>query len=461
MLTGTLVTVASFIPIGLNSSNAGEFTFTLFVVIAVSLLLSWIVAVLFTPLLGVTLLPKTMKKHHDEPGRLAPMFSARARRRHALALADHRRDGRRCSASRSSACSSSQQQFFPSSDRTELLVDFTLPQNASIAETKAQMDRFEATLAGDPDIDHWSLLCRPGRGAVRALASTLSRRTRTYGQIVIVTKSIEARERLRAQAQGRWRGRNSSASTCYVELLAVGSAGRTAGAVPRQRARHPEGAGARAATRGAGRRRIRCVSDIGFNWNEPARVVKVDVLQDKARQLGVTSAGHRQRAQQHRRRHDHHPGARRHLSGQRRGRARAPPSGGSIETLQNLQLPGQNGQSIPLAAVATFHYELEQPIVWRRDRLPTITVQGQHRRRDPAGDGRPAARSRRCSEFVRSAAGRLSRRGRRPGRGERQVPGTDRRGRAADAVHHGDDPDDPAAELLSGCSWSWRWPRSA
>jgi multidrug efflux pump subunit AcrB len=75
MLTGTLVTVASFIPVGLNSSNAGEFTFTLFVVIAASLLLSWIVAVLFAPLLGMTLLPKTMKKHHAEPGRLGRMFS--------------------------------------------------------------------------------------------------------------------------------------------------------------------------------------------------------------------------------------------------------------------------------------------------------------------------------------------------------------------------------------------------
>ena len=69
MLTGTLVTVAGFIPVGLNSSNAGEFTFTLFVVIAVSLLVSWIVAVLFTPLLGVTILPATMKAHHEGKGR--------------------------------------------------------------------------------------------------------------------------------------------------------------------------------------------------------------------------------------------------------------------------------------------------------------------------------------------------------------------------------------------------------
>ena len=76
MLTGTLVTVAGFIPIGLNSSNAGEFTFSLFVVMAVSLLISWIVAVLFAPLLGVTLLPKALKTHHHGPG---PVLRERSR----------------------------------------------------------------------------------------------------------------------------------------------------------------------------------------------------------------------------------------------------------------------------------------------------------------------------------------------------------------------------------------------
>ena len=76
MLTGTLVTVASFIPVGLNNSAAGEFTFTLFVVIAVSLVVSWIVAVVFAPLLGVTILPKTMKHHHDQKGRVARVFPA-------------------------------------------------------------------------------------------------------------------------------------------------------------------------------------------------------------------------------------------------------------------------------------------------------------------------------------------------------------------------------------------------
>ena len=85
MLTGTLVTVAGFIPIGLNSSNAGEFTFTLFVVIAVSLIVSWIVAVLFTPLLGVTILPAKMKGHHEAKGRVSQIFT------HLLVVCMHHR----------------------------------------------------------------------------------------------------------------------------------------------------------------------------------------------------------------------------------------------------------------------------------------------------------------------------------------------------------------------------------
>ena len=94
MLTGTLITVAGFIPIGLNTSAAGEFTFSLFVVIAVSLLISWIVAVLFAPLLGVTLLPAKMKAHDAGPGPYAPWISPHLTQRHAFSLADHH--GHRC-----------------------------------------------------------------------------------------------------------------------------------------------------------------------------------------------------------------------------------------------------------------------------------------------------------------------------------------------------------------------------
>jgi multidrug efflux pump len=164
MLTGTLVTVAGFVPIGLNTSSAGEYTFTLFAVIASSLLISWVVAVLFTPLLGVTLLPKVVAARTGAPSRLRANFNT-------LLLAAMRRRWFTIGATLVLFGLSVfglrfvQQQFFPASDRPELLVDMTLPQNSSIAETKAQMDRLEAALVGDPDIERWSSYV--GRGAVR------------------------------------------------------------------------------------------------------------------------------------------------------------------------------------------------------------------------------------------------------------------------------------------------------
>lgn len=169
MLTGTLVTVSGFIPVGLNSSAAGEFTFTLFVVIAVSLVVSWIVAVVFTPLLGVTFLPKTLKSHHDNKGRVARTFSW------LLRLAMRFRwitIGLTVIAFALSVGGMGivQQQFFPSSDRPELVVDWNLPHNSSISETNRQMAQFEKeALVGNTDISHWTSYV--GQGAPRFILS--------------------------------------------------------------------------------------------------------------------------------------------------------------------------------------------------------------------------------------------------------------------------------------------------
>ena len=137
MLTGTLVTVAGFIPIGLNSSLAGEYTFSLFVVIALALLLSWVVAVLFAPLIGVVLLPRKVKRNTGEKGHGAKIFAA-------MLLAAKRWRWVTITVCLGLLVASIvglghvEQQFFPSSDRPELLVDMTLPQNSAIAETKAR-----------------------------------------------------------------------------------------------------------------------------------------------------------------------------------------------------------------------------------------------------------------------------------------------------------------------------------
>lgn len=220
MLTGTLVTVAGFVPIGLNASSAGEYTFTLFAVIAVALLLSWIVAVLFAPVIAVHILPKTLKhKSEQKKGRIAERFDS------LLHLAMRRRWTTIFLTALLFGVSLFlmkfvQHQFFPSSDRPELLVDLNLPQNSSIHETRAVMDRLEATLKDDEDIDHWSAYV--GEGAIRFyLPLDQQLQNNFYGQLVIVTKDLEARERVAARLRDRLRKDYVGIST-YVQPLEMG-----------------------------------------------------------------------------------------------------------------------------------------------------------------------------------------------------------------------------------------------
>ena len=371
MLTGTLVTVAGFIPIGLNSSNAGEFTFTLFVVIAVSLIVSWVVAVLFTPLLGVTILPAKMKGHHGEKGRLAQMFA-----RLLLVCMHHRWITVGVTVASFFVAlfgmTFVQQQFFPSSDRDELVIDWNLPQNASIADTNAQMARFEREqLQGNGTVEHWSTYV--GTGAPRfVLSFDVQTANAWFGQQVVVTKGgVKARDLVKAQFEEYLRKTFPGTDT-YVKLLEVGP---PVGRPVQYRVSGPDIAKVRDISQElAGI--VRSNPDLGnvvFDWMEPARVVKVDVLQDKARQLGVTSE-------------DIATTLNSVLEGtpitQVRdsiylvnvtGRATAVERA-SIDTLRDLQLTGLGGQSVPLGAVANLRYEIEQPTIWRRARIPTITL---------------------------------------------------------------------------------------
>jgi len=371
MLTGTLVTVAGFIPIGLNSSNAGEFTFTLFVVIAVSLVVSWIVAVLFTPLLGVTILPAKMKAHHETKGKSARRFS-----RLLVLCMQHRWTTIGVTGGAFLLALVGMQfvpqQFFPSSDRDELIIDLNLPQNASIADTNAQMARFEREqLQGNDGVDHWSTYV--GTGAPRFVLSFDVQTANTwFGQMVVVTKGgIKMRDRLKAQFD-TYLKKTFPGTDTLVKLLEVGP---PVGRPVQYRLSGPDIAKVREFSQrlAAIVRTNPHLDNVVFDWMEPARVVKVDVLQDKARQLGITSE-------------DIATTLNGVLDGtsitQVRdsiylvnvvGRATAPERA-SIDTLRDLQLIGLGGQSVPLGAVATLHYEMEQPTIWRRSRIPTITL---------------------------------------------------------------------------------------
>ena len=370
MLTGTLVTVAGFLPIGFNNSNAGEFTFTLFVVLAVSLTVSWIVAVLFTPLLGVTILPKELKKHKDHEGRFAVAFSWLLQ----LCL----RFRWVTIASTLAAFGLSvvgmlfvQQQFFPSSDRPELVVDWNLPQNSSIAETNRQMAQFEREkLKNNPDIDHWSSYV--GRGAPRFILSfDVQPDDATFGQIVIVSKGLDVRDKVKADLQN-YLQKTFPGTDAFVKALDIGP---PVGRPIQYRISGPDIQKVRElAQKTAGVVMSNpSLSGLVFDWNEPARVIKVDVLQDKARQLGVSSE-------------DIATALNGVVQGgnvtQIRdaiylvnvvGRAE-PEERSSVESLLDLQLSSSTGKSIPLSSVATFVYQLEQPTIWRRNRIPTITI---------------------------------------------------------------------------------------
>ena len=396
MLTGTLVTVAGFVPIGLNSSSAGEYTFTLFAVIASSLLISWVVAVLFTPLLGVTILPKTVPPKSEGPSRLRAGFNK------LLLLAMRRRSltiGITVALFAASVFGLGfvQQQFFPASDRPELLVDVTLPQNSSIAETKLQMDRLEAALVGDPDIERWSSYV--GQGAIRFYLPLDEQLANPFfGQVVIVTKGVDARgrvqQRLSQLARAQFVG-----TDILVHALELGP---PVGRPVQYRISGPDIQTVRSLAQkfaGVIGQNSR-ISGITYDWNEPEKVVQIKVAQDRARQLGISSQ-------------DVASMLNSVVGGsvitQVRdsiylidviGRAKDVERS-SIETYPNLQVPGRNNQTIPLPAFATIAYGLEQPLVWRRARQATITIKAS-----VTGDVTPATivseLAPRVNEFTRA-----------------------------------------------------------
>ncbi|MBO0366957.1 efflux RND transporter permease subunit [Pseudomonas shirazensis] len=370
MLTGTLVTVAGFVPIGLNASSAGEYTFTLFAVIAVALIVSWVVAVFFAPVLGVHILKANkVKEHEAKTGRVGRAFEHGLlwcmRNRwwtiigtvliFALALFSMR---------------FVQNQFFPSSDRPEILVDLNLPQNASIEETQKVVDRLEAKIKDDPDLVHWSSYI--GQGAIRFyLPLDQQLQNPYYAQLVIVSKGLEERaglmDRLRKLLREDFVGIGSN-----VQSLEMGP---------------PVGRPIQYRISGKDIDLVRKhaidlatmldsnqhIGEMIFDWNEPGKVLRVEIAQDKARQLGLSSE-------------DVANVMNSIVSGVPITQvndsiylvdviARAEDSErGSPDTLQNLQILTPNGTSIPLLSIATVRYELEQPLVWRRDRKPTITI---------------------------------------------------------------------------------------
>jgi multidrug efflux pump subunit AcrB len=370
MLSGTLVTAAGFVPIGFAQSSAGEYTFSIFAVVGIALIASWFVAVLFAPLIGMMLLRAPKSGADEQPSRIVNAYQAFLRLAIRLKWATFAVTiGAFVLAIGS--LSLVPRQFFPPSDRVELLVDVTLPQNASIHATGEAIERLDAILAANEDVERFSSYV--GRGAIRFyLPLNVQLNFPFFGQVVVVTKSIEARERLQPrleqvlaeqfpEAVGRVYPLELGPPVGWpLQYRVLGDDVDTLRDIAKELARVM---GSAADTR-----------RVNFDWMEPQRELRVAIDQDEARRLGLSSAAIASVLNSV-------------ISGSTVTQIRddiylvnvvVRQEGGqslSLEALRTLQVSLPNGRSVPLNQFATFEYGQNFPLVWRRDRVPTLIVQ--------------------------------------------------------------------------------------
>ena len=379
MLTGTLVTIAGFLPIAFAKSGAGEYTFSMFQVIAVALVVSWFVAVLFAPLIGVSILPKTLKHAGHGAGRMT-----RASRSLLVAAIHYRWLTLAITLAIFGlslfGMKFVEQQFFPASDRPEVLVDLTLPKGASIEATTAEVDRLEKLLQGDPNIERWSSYI--GQGAVRFyLPLDVQPENPYFAQLVIVAKGIAERDVLMARLRQIF---SQGFDNVLGRVQPLGLGPPVSWPIEyRVTGEDPEKVRDLAYRVAAAVRANPNTANVNYNWNEMQRAIRIQVNQDKARLLGISSES-----------------LSKAINGVVAGqtvtqlrdsiylidvvtRARQDERA-DLATLRDLKITLDNGQSVPLADVAQLDYGLIEPVVWRRNRLPTITVQAEVRGVQPA-----------------------------------------------------------------------------
>jgi multidrug efflux pump subunit AcrB len=370
MLTGSFVTMAGFVPIGFAKSAAGEYTFSIFAVVSIAVLASWLVAVIFIPLLGVALLAKPAAERPSEPGFVARTFRgvlvAAMRMRWLTILVTLA-----CFVVALLAVPSVPRQFFPSSDRPELLIDLRLPQGASIHASSDASAKLDAILRKDPDVERWS--ANVGRGAIRFyLPLSVELPNDFFSQFVVIAKDIGARERLRTKLERVLEEDFPGAVTRVVPL----ELGPPVGWPVQYRVSGPDVNEVRdiafrlaqiVATDARARR-------INFDWIEPGRQVRIRIDQDQARLLGLSSESIAAVLNKV-------------MSGVPVTQVRdgiylvdvimraTDEQRLSLSTLRNLQFPLVNGRTVPLGQFATLDFEQEFPLIWRRDGVPTLTIQ--------------------------------------------------------------------------------------
>nr|WP_314524601.1 efflux RND transporter permease subunit [uncultured Pseudomonas sp.] len=389
MLTGTLITAAGFLPIATAQSGTGEYTRSIFQVVTIALLASWVAAVVFVPYLGEKLLPDLAKIHAAKHGSGQPdpygtPFYQRVRR-----LVEW------CVRWRKTVIVLTvvlfiasialfrfvPQQFFPASGRLELMVDLKLAEGASLSNTAEEVKRLEALLKDHAGIDNY--VAYVGTGSPRFyLPLDQQLPAASFAQFVVLAKTIEDREPLRT-----W-----LIETLNEQFPALRSrVTRLENGPPvgypvqfRVTGEHIEEVRALARKVAAKVRENPHVVNVHLDWEEPSKVVYLNIDQDRARALGVSTANLSKFLQSS-------------LTGSSVSQYREDNElieillrgtlheRTELSLLPSLAVPTDNGRSVALSQIATLEYGFEEGIIWHRNRLPNVTV-----RADIYGKEQPA-----------------------------------------------------------------------
>lgn len=382
MLTGTLITATGFLPVGMASSSVGEYTGSLFIIVGIALVASWFVAVIFTPYLGVKLLPDFKPNAaggQDQNGHgHAAMYDTRmyrGLRRIVTWCVDHRIKVLAMMAGVFALAvigfGRVPQQFFPLSERPELFLEMRLPEGSSITATTKVAREAEALLKGDPDVIHATSYI--GQGSPRFwLGLNLVLPNEAFSQIVILSKDVAARERIKGRLEKAVADGALSAARVRIDRFNFGP---------------PVGFPVQFRVVGTDPMEVRRIAyqvrdvmgkndklrDPHLDWNELTPSIRLIIDQDRARAFGLDSTAIAQTLQTL-------------ISGapitvmrdgteQVQVMARAVPSERLDPTrLADFTLTARNGVAVPLAQVARIAYEHEEPILWRRNRDMSITI---------------------------------------------------------------------------------------
>lgn len=404
MLTGTLITAAGFLPIATAQSSTGEYTRSIFQVVTIALLVSWIAAVLFVPYLGEKLLPDFTKLGHQAPWyvRLWARLTKKPQPQTVAISQDHHYDPYQssfylrfrkmvefCVTYRKTVIATTvgifvlsvlmfkmvPQQFFPPSNRAEILVDLKLEEGASLTATEQAVKKVEKFLSKQKGIDNY--VAYVGTGSPRFyLPLDQQLPQASFAQFVVLASSLDDRDDIRRSLETQIKQLLPQVRT-RVSLLENGPpvgyplqyrvsgedlnlVRKEAQQVAKVMSENPN------------------TTNVHLDWGEPSKIISIQIDQDRARQMGVSSLDLANfinasitgsAIEQYREKREL---IEIRLRGDQAERV-------EVASLASLAVPTNNGTTVPLAQIAKIEYKFEDGLIWHRNRLPTITVRSDIR----------------------------------------------------------------------------------